>query len=93
MVRAGTVAKIVITFLHITGMVTDSILDAVIRAVCGMGGYELQTSWNLNDFINEFNAKKVKKAFSYSSGKNSDWETVDSLRSLIKKHVDSNFKS
>ena len=52
-----------------------------------------KTSWNLNDFINEFNAKKVKKAFSYSSGKNSNWETVDSLRSLIKKHVDSNFKS
>ena len=30
--------------------------------------------------------------FSYSSGTNSEWETVESIRNLIKEHVDSNFK-
>jgi len=48
--------------------------------------------WNLNDFINEFKAKKVKPGFSYNSGLNQKWETVESIRKLIKKHVDPNFK-
>ncbi len=48
--------------------------------------------WDLNDFIKSFNAKKVELGFSYNSGDNTDWETVDSLRSLIKEHVDSNFE-
>lgn len=47
--------------------------------------------WSLEDFIKTFNAKKVKKGFSYNSGENEHWETVETLRALIKKHVDSNF--
>ena len=47
--------------------------------------------WNVNDFMANFNAKLVPDGFSYNSGTNSEWETVDSLRSLIKDHVDSNF--
>ena len=38
-----------------------------------------------------FEAKKVPEGFNYDSGSNSEWETVESLRSLIKEHVDSNF--
>lgn len=49
------------------------------------------TEWNLNEFIKNFNANKVKQGFSYSSGENNEWETVDSLRKLIKKYVDSSF--
>ena len=48
--------------------------------------------WNLNDFIETFNANKVPQGFSYNSGKNTDWENVDTLRSLIKIHVDSTFE-
>jgi UDP-N-acetylglucosamine 4,6-dehydratase (inverting) len=47
--------------------------------------------WKLADFIKFFNAKKVVEGFSYNSGDNDDWETVKSLRDLIRKHVDSNF--
>lgn len=48
--------------------------------------------WNLEDFINAFNATKVKEGFAYNSGDNTEWETVESLRSLIKEHVDSTFE-
>ena len=42
------------------------------------------TSWELNNFIKKFKAKKVKPGFNYSSGKNNKWETVNSLKKLIK---------
>jgi UDP-N-acetylglucosamine 4,6-dehydratase (inverting) len=48
--------------------------------------------WSLEKFISTFNAKKVKLGFSYNSGENDEWETIDSLRRLIKEHVDSNFE-
>ena len=47
--------------------------------------------WKLDDFIEKFNAVKVSQSFSYNSGENTEWETVDSLRQLIKEHVDTNF--
>jgi UDP-N-acetylglucosamine 4,6-dehydratase len=46
-------------------------------------------NFNLNDYIKHFKAIKVSEGFSYNSGTNSEWETVDSLRDLIKKHVTS----
>jgi UDP-N-acetylglucosamine 4,6-dehydratase len=48
-------------------------------------------NWDLKNYINEFNAKIVSEGYSYSSGENTEWETVDTLRSLIKEHVDCNF--
>lgn len=50
-------------------------------------------NWKLEDFITTFNAKKVPQGFSYNSGDNEDWETVESLRRLIKEHVDINFEA
>jgi UDP-N-acetylglucosamine 4,6-dehydratase len=49
--------------------------------------------WKLDDFIGNFKAKRVMAGFKYNSGDNSEWETVDSLRELIKTHVDSNFNA
>ena len=49
------------------------------------------TNWSLPDFIATFNAEKVQLGFKYNSGENTDWETVESLRSLIVEHVDPNF--
>jgi UDP-N-acetylglucosamine 4,6-dehydratase len=43
--------------------------------------------WNLEDFKIHFNAKLVKNGFSYNSGENDEWETVDTLKELIKLHV------
>lgn len=48
--------------------------------------------WNLADFIKEYNAIKVPDGFCYNSGSNHEWETVDSLRRLIKTHIDQTFE-
>lgn len=48
--------------------------------------------WDLKEFIHHFNALKVQEGFKYNSGENEDWETVESLRKLIKEHVDSTFE-
>lgn len=49
-------------------------------------------SWSLDEFIASFNAMKVPVGFKYNSGENTEWETVESLRRLIKTHVDSSFE-
>ena len=51
-----------------------------------------QTLWDIDKFVINFNAKKVSEGFSYNSGKNKDWETVESLRELIIKNVDPKFR-
>jgi UDP-N-acetylglucosamine 4,6-dehydratase len=49
-------------------------------------------NFKLNDFITSFGAKKVVEGFNYDSGTNTEWETVESLRRLIKEHVDLNLE-
>lgn len=48
--------------------------------------------WELERFIESLDAKLVSPGFSYNSGDNTEWESVDSLRMLIKEHVDPNFE-
>lgn len=48
--------------------------------------------FKLDDYLSHFKAKKVEQGFYYNSGSNEDWETVDTLRALIKEHVDVNFE-
>src|SRR5690606_1224433 len=48
--------------------------------------------WKLDEFVKTFGAVKVPKGFQYNSGQNQDWESADSLRELIKIHVDQNFE-
>ena len=48
--------------------------------------------WDIQNFMSEFNARLVPSGFAYNSGTNSEWETVETLRSLIKEHVDSDFE-
>ena len=43
-------------------------------------------------YLEHHNADKVEFGFKYTSGNNLAWETVDSLRDLIKLHVDPNFE-
>lgn len=51
------------------------------------------TVWNLNEFVLKFNAIKVKEGFSYNSLDNEQMENVESLRELIREHIDPNFKA
>lgn len=48
--------------------------------------------WKMVDYITHFNAEKVPEGFSYNSGNNTMWETIDELRVKIKEDVDPNFK-
>lgn len=49
-------------------------------------------NFNIKDYISALNAVKVKEGFNYDSGTNTEWETVESLRNLIREHVDPNFE-
>ncbi len=48
--------------------------------------------WDIEKFKETFGAEKVPQGFSYNSGENEDWETIESLRELIKEHVDPTFE-
>ena len=50
-----------------------------------------KTSFNREEFIEHFKAKLVEPNFSYNSGDNKEWETIESLRELVKTYVDPNF--
>lgn len=43
------------------------------------------------EYLAHHKAQKVPFGFKYNSGTNTEWETVESLRELIKEHVDPNF--
>lgn len=50
-----------------------------------------QPNFDIQKYKEHFKAKEVPQGFSYDSGNNDQWETVDSLRKLIKKFVDPEF--
>lgn len=43
-------------------------------------------------YLKHFKAEEVTRGFQYNSGTNDKWETVESMRELIKKYVDENFE-
>ncbi|ENM3828781.1 UDP-N-acetylglucosamine 4,6-dehydratase (inverting) [Vibrio cholerae] len=45
-----------------------------------------------DEYLSHHKAEKVPFGFKYNSGTNTEWETVESLRQLIKEHVEPNFK-
>ena len=49
-------------------------------------------NFKIEDYTKFFDAKKVAEGFNYDSGTNTEWENVETLRALIKEHVDLNFK-
>ena len=49
--------------------------------------------WSLDDYLAHFKASKVAPGFKYNSGTNTEWITVEEIRTLIKEHVDANFTS
>jgi UDP-N-acetylglucosamine 4,6-dehydratase len=51
------------------------------------------TRFNLQEFIAEFNAKKIPKGFQYNSGSNTEWVSVEELRTLIKENLYPDFEA
>jgi len=47
--------------------------------------------YNVEDYVNHFNAKAVAQGFQYNSGENKEWIGVEEIRALIKKHLDPSF--
>ena len=43
------------------------------------------------EYMKHHKAEMVPFGFTYNSGTNTEWETIDSLRELIKEHVDPQF--
>ena len=47
----------------------------------------VKPKWSIDDYIDNFKAKKVKEGFSYDSGTNSHFLKVEELKQLIKKFI------
>lgn len=47
--------------------------------------------WNVKDFTQAFDGQPCPLGFAYNSGTNSEWLTVEQLRTLIKQDIDANF--
>jgi UDP-N-acetylglucosamine 4,6-dehydratase (inverting) len=48
--------------------------------------------WDLEQWKEKFKATKVPEGFRYNSGSNSEWLSVSQIRSMIKTHVDPEFR-
>lgn len=48
-------------------------------------------NWDKEKYIKAFNARWVPQGFKYNSGENTEWVSVNELRTQIKTHVDPNF--
>ncbi|WP_124980830.1 UDP-N-acetylglucosamine 4,6-dehydratase (inverting) [Nonlabens xiamenensis] len=49
------------------------------------------SKYTKEEYKSAFKGEDVPDGFAYDSGTNTEWETVESLRALVKLHVDSNF--
>jgi len=47
--------------------------------------------WDVDEFMRVFNGRRCADGFSYNSGTNSEWLSVEQLRALIREHVDPTF--
>lgn len=47
--------------------------------------------WDVNEFLNTFHGSRCKDDFSYTSGTNTDWLTVEQIRDLVRRHLDPAF--
>jgi len=49
------------------------------------------SNYTKEEYKKTFNGIDLEEGFAYNSGNNEEWETVESLRKLVKVHVDPNF--
>jgi len=48
-------------------------------------------TWDIEEFRKKFNGKFCEYGFKYNSGTNSEWVSVDEIRTLIREHIDPDF--
>ena len=46
----------------------------------------LPSDANKEKYLKHYNAKEVEKGFTYNSGTNKEWETIESMQTLKKLH-------
>lgn len=51
-----------------------------------------QHMWDLESYLEHFDADKVNLGFRYNSGENNEWVSVEQIRNLIRDHLYSDFK-
>ena len=51
------------------------------------------SKYSKQEYKEKFNGKDVTDGFTYNSGNNDKWETIKTLKHLIKLHIDPNFQS
>ena len=49
-------------------------------------------SWDVDEYCRTFQARRCEYGFRYTSGTNTEWLSVEQLRTLIRQHVDPDFK-
>jgi len=49
--------------------------------------------WNIKEFMGTFHGSPCREDFSYVSGTNTDWLTVEQIRKLVRLHVDPTFST
>lgn len=47
--------------------------------------------WKIEEYAEEFGGNPCSQGFSYNSGRNTEWLSVEQLRELIKQHIDPDF--
>jgi len=47
--------------------------------------------WDVNRYMEVYDGRRCPDGFSYSSGSNSEWLTVEEIRELVSRHVDPDF--
>lgn len=47
--------------------------------------------WNVQEFAKHYSGQRCVDGFSYDSGTNGDWLSIEQLRSMIKSHIDPTF--
>lgn len=49
--------------------------------------------WDIDEFIKSFDGRACQPGFSYNSGENTDWLSVEDIRALVTQHVDKTFEA
>ncbi|HEU0111133.1 MAG TPA: UDP-N-acetylglucosamine 4,6-dehydratase (inverting) [Flavisolibacter sp.] len=50
-------------------------------------------NWDMDKYLKHFKAVKVPEGFNYNSGTNTEWLSIEEIRSLIREHVDPQFQT
>ncbi len=50
-----------------------------------------RVNWDIEQYLEKFDAKYVQKGFTYNSGTNDEWLSIEEIRQLIVDHIDPDF--